>query len=144
MKQIIRHKSAISIVLFCIMILTTACQSTQMLSYYSEKGNYISATGIITYVSDNEKLSSLYISFSELTPSFDDICFKICGNNYQIVIERGIKDIIQVGDYVEFVTAPKYFGDGYIMPIVSLTVDGQTLLEVNEGIPNLLKWLESQ
>ena len=32
-------------------------------------------------------------------------------------------DMIKVGDQIEFVTAPKYFGDGYVMPIVAMKRD---------------------
>ena len=42
---------------------------------------------------------------------------------------------------VSFMTAPRYFGDGYIMPIVEISVDGEELLSFEEGYENLLEWL---
>ena len=33
----------------------------------------------------------------------------------------------------------KYFGDGYSMPIVSISVNGEVLLSFDEGFENLMK-----
>ena len=50
---------------------------------------------------------------------------------------------VQLGTTVSFMTAPRYFGDGYIMPIVEISVDGEELLSFEEGYENLLKWLSN-
>ena len=39
-------------------------------------------------------------------------------------------------------TAPKCFGDGYVMPIVAVSVDGEVLLEFEEGFENFLEHLK--
>ena len=49
---------------------------------------------------------------------------------------------IQVGKTATFITAPKYYGDGYVMPIVSLSIDNQHILEYEIGFPSLLNWLK--
>lgn len=56
--------------------------------------------------------------------------------------KNNIDEQIKIGDTIQFVTAPKYFGDGYVMPIVAISVDGEVLLEFEEGYANFLKWLE--
>ena len=59
-----------------------------------------------------------------------------------IVQNNGIEQKINVGDRVEFVSAPRYFGDGYVMPIVQISVDGEELLSFDTGFVNLNDWLE--
>ena len=84
----------------------------------------------------------IYLQLTELTADdFDGNGFEIVGENLSIVKEKGIKQKIALGDEVEFISAPRYFGDGYVMPIVEITVDGETLLEFEEGYANLLRWL---
>ncbi len=115
--------------------------SPKMKRYYSQKENYINASGKVTHIKYNEESTALYLGFSELTPEFDDNSFKIEGNNLPIVKENGIDEKIKLGDKVEFVTAPKYFGDGYVMPIVAISVNGEVLLEFEEGYANYLEFL---
>lgn len=136
-------KSVFAIILLWIMLSFSACDSIKLQEYYSQKENYVNATGTVSYFSYNDDCTSLYLDFSELTPAFDDTCFKIVGNNLLIVKSNGIDEKIQLGDQVDFVTAPKYFGDGYVMPIVAITVDGENLLGFDEGLVNLLIWLEN-
>lgn len=65
------------------------------------------------------------------------------GKNLLIVRENKIDEKIEIGDRIEFITAPKYFGDGYVMPIAEITVNGEKLLAFEEGFPNFLDWLET-
>ena len=55
----------------------------------------------------------------------------------QLVLKNGISEKIKLGDTVEFVTAPRYFGDGYVMPIVAISVEGEQLLDYEEDTPIL-------
>lgn len=110
--------------------------------YYAHRENYVTATGTITFIKYNEEQSALYFSFSDLTPGFPDHMFKIVGENLLTAQENGIDEKIYVGKQVEFVSAPKYFGDGYIMPIIAITVDDEVLLPFNEGFENFQKWLK--
>jgi hypothetical protein len=54
-----------------------------------------------------------------------DNCFKLVGENLRTVQKNLDGKDFKLGDQLEFVTAPRYFGDGYVMPIVSL-VYGET------------------
>lgn len=140
MRKTAYYKVIIVVFLIYLVPWLSACQTSQMREYYSEKSNYVTAVGTVAYISFNEAEHSLYIDFSVLTPTFDDTCFKIVGKNYDLVQEKGIEALIQVGDQIEVITAPKYFGDGYVMPIVSISVDGEMLLEFEEGFTNFLEW----
>lgn len=137
-----KKKVVLLVLILCFTVFLSACDTTsQKIRYYSDRSNYVDATGTIDYIAYEDNYTILYLGFSELTPKFDDETFKIVGDNLSIVLEKGINQKIAFGDQIEFVTAPKYFGDGYVMPIVEITVDGETLLEFEEGYANLLKWL---
>ena len=129
------------IFLLCLTVCLSSCSTAKKQEYYSQKSNYINAAGTVTHISYNEDNTALYLGFSELTPQFDDNSFKIVGDNLLIVQERGIDQKIQIGVQVDFITAPKYFGDGYVMPIVAISVKDEKILGFEEGFDNLQKWL---
>lgn len=135
-------KVTLAISLLCLLVVSTSCIAQKMKEYYSEKSNYVNATGIVTHISYNEDKSALYLGFSDLNPQFDDNSFKIVGDNLPIVLQNGIDQKIKIGGRVDFITAARYFGDGYVMPIVEISVDEEELLSFEEGFDNLLKWLD--
>ena len=125
--------------LFIIFLLFNFCEMAQELPYYSDKNNYISATGIVDYIKYSD--DGLYLGFSDLDPKFSDSTFKIVGKNFKIVQENGIEEKLEIGDEVEFITAPRYFGDGYIVPIAGISVDGEVLLDFEQGYENYIEWI---
>lgn len=131
------------ITLLCTIVFFTSCTTRKMKDYYSQKDNYITATGTISHIAYSEDNTALCLGFSELTPTFDDTDFEVVGENLLITQRNGIDTKIKVGDQVDFITAPRYFYDGYIMPIVSISVNGECLLEFEEGYANLLEWLKT-
>lgn len=131
-------KSAAALLLCALCVLLTSCRSSKRADYYSDPEHYITASGTITFVNCDEDNEVVYIGFSDLSPSFSDSCFKISGKNYELICESGLLEVLRLGQQVTFMTAPKYFGDGYVMPIVSITVDDNTYLNFEEGMANLL------
>lgn len=129
--------------MICLLVLgSTSCAYTKKrkINYYSNEQNYIEITGTIEHVVFDDERKSLCLEFSNLSQKTDDVCFKVVGDSYAIVVD--CKEYIQIGKTATFVTAPKYFGDGYVMPIVSLTIDGHDILKYGDGFPNLLDWLK--
>ena len=124
-----------------VLLLCCSCYSSEEYLYYSQKENYIEVEGTVSYIKYNEHSTALYIGFSKLSTALDDSCFKIVGDNLKIVKDNNIDDKLTEGEKISFVTAPKYFGDGYVMPIVSLTISGEILLEFDEGYTNFFNWL---
>ena len=124
-----------------LLVLLCSCNSSEIIEYYSQKGNYISVTGTVSSIKHNEDTTALYIDFSELSPVLDDTCFKIVGKNFEIVKANKIDDKLKIGEQIIFITAPMYFGDGYVMPIVAISISGENLLDFEEGYKNLLDWL---
>lgn len=120
----------------------TSCAAKKQMEYYSVPENYISVSGTVSHFVYDEALDAYYLAFDDMSVALSDHNFKIVGENASIVRKGGIQEKINIGDSVSFVTAPKYWGDGYVMPIVEISVDGETLLEFNTGLSNLLNWLE--
>lgn len=112
------------------------------IDYYSNKENYIVVTGEVSRIRFDESSSRVYLNFSKLNTTLSASSFQIAGKNALIVMERGILDRIKKGDTIEFITAPRYFGNGYFMPIVSITVGDEELLSFEEGYENYLEWLK--
>ena len=107
-----RNSSLKSIMLIMsICVLLCSCNSSGTIEYYSQKENYISVTGTVSSIKYNEEATALYIDFSELSSVLDDTCFKIVGENLEIVKANRIDDKLKIGEQITFVTAPKYFGD---------------------------------
>lgn len=118
----------------------SSCYAEKQQEYYSDKNNYVVATGTVTHIKYYN--DALYLGFSQMEPHMSDNSFKIVGENLVIVRNNGLDNKLKTGDRIEFITAPKYFGDGYVMPIVEITVNGEKLLDFDEGFVNLNKWLE--
>ena len=135
-------KVTLAISLLCLLVVSTSCIAQKMKEYYSEKSNYVNATGIVTHISYNEDKSAVYLGFSDLNPQFDDNSFKIVGDNLPIVLQNGIEQKIEIGDQVDFITVAKYFGDGYVMPVVEISINEEELMSFEEGVANLLEWLD--
>lgn len=128
--------------LLCVLcVLLASCKSSKKVDYYSDPDNYVTASGTITYVNCDEDNEVVYIGFSDLSSSFSDSCFKISGKNYELIHENGLLEVLHLGQQVTFMSAPKYFGDGYVMPIVSITVDNNTYLDFEDGLSNLISEL---
>lgn len=121
--------------------LLTSCISIRYRIYYPVKDNYIEVSGVVIYMEYSDDHTVLYIAFSDMDRKLDDRSFKIVGENLRIVEKNGIDDKIKIGDRVTFVTAPKYFGDGYVMPIVAISANGESLLDFDEGFKNFMDYL---
>lgn len=130
--------------IYSLLFALIGCYPYKQQSYYENPSNYISATGIVTHISYSEDKNTLFVGFTNLSYEFADTSFKIVGDNLVIAQHNGIDEKLTVGSEVTFTTAPKYFGDGYSMPIVAITVQGETLLEFEQGYLNLMRWLKKQ
>lgn len=128
----------------CILLAFLCACSAEKLDYYSQRENYVRATGTITHIKYNDDHTGLYLAFSNLSREFDDTSFKIVGSNLQIAQSNGIDSKLELGGEVSFMTAPKYFGDGYVMPIVAISINGESLLDFEDGYDNWLEYLRGQ
>lgn len=118
--------------------LTSACSNQRMIEYYTEPSNYIHASGTIHHIQYDTKTNELYLGISEQEPKFDDTNFVLDCQSSRMLQESGFIEKLQIGDRISFVAAPRYWGDGYAIPIVSVEHHGETLLDFEVGYANLL------
>ena len=85
-----------------------------------------------------EDKSFVCLSFEDIPEEYSDGSFVVEGENLRILVENGFSNKVKLGTEVVYVSAPRYFWDGYMMPIVELSVDGEVLLPFEEGKTNLL------
>ena len=134
----------IGVAISCILVLVflfVACDKPRMRAYYSEKESYITVTGTLVHISNTEE--ALYLGFSDISEGFSYTeTFKIVGENLTVVKQNGIDEKLEIGKTMEFVTAPGCWGDGYVYPMVEISVDGETLLDFEEGFENFLEYLK--
>ena len=134
-------KLIIVFAIWCVLCLTS-CYHQREKAYYSQKDNFISVTAEITNINVSAENGMWYLGFKDLPDVFSDNCFKIIKENCNIIVDNGGNDALKQGDNITFVTAPRYFGDGYVMPIVAVYKNGEALLEFDEGYENFMKKYE--
>ena len=134
-------KKILFLPIICVVILFSSCTAKQELEYYSNPDNYITVVGTVTHIEYNEEMDSLYLGLQQIPSGFFDNSFKIVGKNLLIAQESGIDQRLKYGEQIEFISAPRYFGDGYVMPIVGLVIDDETLLAFDQGYHNWIEWL---
>lgn len=128
-----------SVIIFCLSScgmahLISLHESIKMKNYYSEKNNYINASGTVIHLEYSADGDLLILKFDEdIEPAntFTSRKFLIEGENLITIKKGGFDEKVKVGSYVEFTTVPRDFG--YARPIVALTVNGETLLEFEVG-----------
>lgn len=127
------------IFMVCICCLNlTSCYQQREYKYYSDESNFITVTAEIFFLNYDEDNAVLYLGFLNLPEVFSDNCFKITGDNWKVIEQRGGKDCFAIGDEITFITAPRYFGNGYVMPIVAVSIKGEVLLEYEQGYENFM------
>ena len=129
--------------LLCTVLLFVGCAPVDKL-YYADQSNYIGVTGTVRYVQYDEEGAALYISLEECPEGFSDTTFKLTGDGLTIAQERGIDELLQLGGEITFTAAPRYFGDGYVIPVAAIEVEGVTLLGFDEGYAALMDWIKEQ
>ena len=131
---------SILLIIFAVILLFSVYNKLSYYTYYSDKENYITVTGTVVHIKNSEEYG-ICLAFENTSVALSDNSFSIKGGAQQTVLARGILDKLAIGDHAEFITAPGYFGDGYIMPIVAIKVDGEQLLTFDEGYESLLAYL---
>ena len=129
--------------ILCTMVLFAGCARIDT-RYYADQSNYVSVTGTVSHIAYDEEETALYIGIEECPEGFSDTTFKLTGDGLTIARERGIDELLQVGGEITFTAAPRYFGDGYVIPATSIEVGGATLLGFDEGHAALMDWVEEQ
>lgn len=107
--------------------------------YYSDEENFIEVTSEINHIVWDHSEEELYLGFSDIPEIFSDETFDITGDSFGILIDKDAEQYLKMGVEVTFVTAPRYFGDGYVMPIVALKAEDYELLDYEDGYAALME-----
>ena len=126
------------LIIFEAVISLSGCYRMKEKKYYSDESNYITEEAVVISMNLYEEKNSIYLGLTQIDEAYQDNAFKIEGENAKLLIERGIFEKIESGDKIMYTSAPGYFGDGYCMPIISISCDGEELLSFEEGHENLL------
>ena len=105
-------------------------------AYYMDESNYITEEAIVDNVI--YRSDSIIFWLSEIDDAYSDSNFIIKGENAEVLLQNGIAEKIEIGDKILFTSAPRYFGDGYFMHIVSLSAGEECLLPFEDGYRNLI------
>lgn len=141
MKNNIRQVGILGLLFACVLQWFISCDSNKKIEYYADESNYISTSGTVGHVQYSDDMTELYIGLTEVPAGFHDINFRIIGKNLSIVQSHEIDKKMTNGAEISFIAAPLYFGDGYVVPLVSLAVGGEVLLSFDDGFTNLQEWL---
>ncbi|MBQ3258117.1 MAG: hypothetical protein IJA67_12020 [Oscillospiraceae bacterium] len=132
-------KTVVMIVLLLALVGCGGVAKSVEKEYYMDINNYITEEAVVDTINYDKKLEYIGIRLSEISDVYQGERFIIEGENLDIVLANGILEKIEPNSVVEFTSAPAFFGNGYLMPIVQLSIDGETLLSFEEGYANLLE-----
>lgn len=153
MKRILFIIKKISLILgvislFCLLvssvfifILTGGCEmglnrlKNKMLNAYCNDDNYISFFGEVVEIS-KEDTSVIIIKCVDLKKYVDSEDSK-----YKCIIYSNDSLSMDIGDNIYFTTIPIIFNDGQLIPIVSITINNEIILDITEGKENLINWV---
>lgn len=127
--------------ILCVMFLFAGCTPVDV-EYYADRSNYVTVIGTVSHIQYDEDGTALHIGMEECPEGFSDTDFKLVGEGLTIARENGIDEALQLGDEITFTAAPRYFGDGYVVPLAAIEVDGVWFLEFDEGHTALMNWLK--
>ena len=132
-------------------------QKPALREYYSNDNSYETLEGTIIEdgIGQNSTYNRVYISvkcesekskFSKWDAGYYE---KGCIATFRVELgkreecEELCKKLTE-GTKIRFTTAPeKYFWDGYLRPVVAIDVDGECILEYDQGKTYLLQWVEN-
>lgn len=116
----------------------SGCLSYRKKAYYSDRNNYITEEATVENIIYNEERNHVVLWLSDIDPQYQAKEFIFKGENAATVLENGILSKVKIGDTITFTSAPRFFGDGYFMPIVELYIGEEAILEFEIGYQNLL------
>ena len=132
-------KTVVMIVLLLALVGCGGVAKSVEKEYYMDVNNYITEEAVVDSIKYDKKIEYIGFRLSEISDAYQGERFIIEGENLDIVLANGILEKIEPNSVIEFTSAPAFFGNGYLMPIVQLSVNGETLLSFEEGYANLLE-----
>ena len=127
------------VIIIIILFLISGCYRNKEKLYYLDVSNFIKEEATVDNVLYDEENKSIYFWLSNIDDVYQDSTFIVDGDNVNVLLQYDIINRIMIGDTITFSSAPRYFGDGYCMPIIELIHNNEELLSFDEGHKNLMK-----
>lgn len=137
MKESIRKGVALLLIIM-MTFPSYGCYQSREKKYYSDDNNYLTEEAVVDNIIFDKEKNIIYFWLSEIDEEYQDSTFKIEGESVNILLKNNIFEKIKVGNEITYTSAPRYFGDGYCMPIVAISINGEELLDFEEGLENLI------
>ena len=102
--------------------------------YYANPQNYIKVDAVVTFLSQRED-GSIALFVKTDSRAFSGT-LKIIPENAILASANGLLNEVEVGDEVSLLSAPAYFADGYIVPVVGIAKDDKEYIDFSTGISN--------
>jgi hypothetical protein len=109
--------------------------------YYSNPKNYVDADGLITFLRQSED-GTIALTIKTDTIGLST-ALQIIPRNAALACANGFMAEVNVGDKISLISAPAYFGDGYILPVVGFTKGNKEYLDFSSGISNQIAYEKS-
>ena len=106
--------------------------------YYADMGNFITGEATVKNIIYSEEDNKIVLWLYDTDPSYQTPNFVIKGNNTTVALENGILDKVKIGDTITVTSAPRFFYDGYMMPIIGLSIGDTEILNIETGHRNLM------
>jgi hypothetical protein len=116
----------------------------KMLPYYENDQSYGKLEGIILSVEYSKDLDELFLKIiaDGTNPEFEERSRTEGYMRFVLVHWSEYAFPLEEGDTVVFTSAPMYFYNGHVWPIVQLEKEGIEYLSLFEGKANYLRWIE--
>lgn len=75
---------------------------------------YVTVSASVDHISHNTSRGYVCIGIPEPPEHFSDTSFEVSGDSYQTILENGFEEKVVIGKEITFISAPRYFGDGYM------------------------------
>lgn len=114
------------------------CYATREKAYYADESNFITEEATVDNIIYDEKENYIVLWLSGINPSYQSNAFIIRRENATLAIDNAFFDKVSIGDTITYTSAPGYFGDGYFMPIVGMSIKDSVILDPEAGYQNLM------
>ena len=142
MKRMLAFLVALSISLLCACDVNAPLR-TKMLDYYSNAENYSFLKGKISSVVVDEEERQIHLEIDILTPGHAFTSNPHTGLSQFIIVDFTEEERkLSVDEEVEFMSAPMYFYNGHVLPVVSLKVGDTEIMTFEEGRERYLLWIK--
>ena len=134
----LRMKTVLIGLILTMLFSISGCYSAQMKAYYADMENFITGDATVKNITYYPEYNQITLWLYDTDPSYQSTTFGIKGNNVSVALENGILDKVKIGDTITVTSAPRYFYNGYDMPIIGLSIGDIEILNIETGHQNLM------